>query len=65
MTYVFTNSSDTPLDYWLETKVDSTSATFWVEVDSLAGSGDTDIYMYYSNTGVSTTSNGEKYIYFL
>jgi len=56
----FTNSSGTPLDYWLERKTDSTSATVWVEIDSLAASGDTTIYMYYGNAGVSTASSGDN-----
>ncbi|MFA6391654.1 MAG: DUF2341 domain-containing protein, partial [Patescibacteria group bacterium] len=54
----FTNSGGTALDYWLQTKVDSTSAIVWVEVDSLAGSGTTVINMYYGNAGVSSGSNG-------
>lgn len=56
----FANSSGTALDYWLQTKTDSDSATVWVEVDSLAGSDDTDIYMYYGNSGASIGSNGDN-----
>ena len=55
----FTNASGTSLDYWLQSKIDSTSAVVWVEVDSLAGSGDTVINMYYGNAGVSTGSDVE------
>ena len=50
------DDSTTQLDYWLE-ESDSTHAVFWVEVrDDL----DTDqtIYVYYGNSGVSTTSDG-------
>ena len=43
----FTNSSGTPLDYWVQSKTDTDSAIVWVEVDSLAGNDDTTIYMYY------------------
>ncbi len=56
----FTNSSGTELDYWMESKTDSTSATFWVEVDSIAASSNTTIYMYYDNDAVSTTSNAKN-----
>jgi hypothetical protein len=56
----FTNSSGTELDYWLESKTDSTSANFWVEVDSIAASSNTTIYMYYDNDAVSTTSNAKN-----
>ncbi len=45
------------LDYWREEYTDSDNATFWVEIqDNL----DTDItlYIYYGNSGVSTSSNG-------
>lgn len=55
----FTNSSGTALDYWLQSKTDSTSAVVWIEVDSLAATSDTDIYMYYGNSGSSSGSNGE------
>ncbi len=56
----FTDSNGTTLiDYWLETKTDSTSATFWVEVPSIPASpSTTDIYIYYGNASVSTTSSG-------
>ncbi|MCA9397287.1 DUF2341 domain-containing protein, partial [candidate division WWE3 bacterium] len=56
----FTNSSGTPLDYWVQSKTDTDSAIVWVEVDSLAGNDDTTIYMYYGNSGASNESNGEN-----
>lgn len=46
----------TLLDYWIESS-SSTTATIWVEFDSI-GTSDTTFYMYYGNPGVSTTSNG-------
>ena len=53
------------LDYWIETKTDSTTATIWVEVPSLPASTSTDIYMLYGNADVSTTSNGNNtFIFF-
>jgi len=55
----FTNSSNQTLDYWIESS-DSSSATIWVEVDSLA-SGDTTLYLYYDNSSETTAvSNGEN-----
>lgn len=54
----FTNSAGTSLDYWLETKVDNTSAIVWVEVDTIAANGNTIIYMYYGNASTSSNSNG-------
>jgi hypothetical protein len=56
----FASASDAPLDYWLESKTDSSSATIWVEVDSIAASGDTIIYMYYGNPTASSASNGDE-----
>lgn len=49
----------TELDYWLEDKMDSGNATFWVEVADDLGSDQT-IYVYYGNNGVSSTSNGPQ-----
>lgn len=45
----------TELHYWIESKVDSTSAVVWIE----APASDTTFYMYYDNDAVSTTSSGE------
>lgn len=53
------NDGETLLDHWLEIKVDSTSAVFWVEVkDYMSGNDFETIYMYYGNEEASTTSNG-------
>ena len=55
----FTNSSNQLLDYWIESS-DSSSATIWVEADSLA-SGNTTLYLYYGNSSETTAvSNGEN-----
>jgi hypothetical protein len=61
----FTNSADIALDYWLESKTDSTTATVWVEVDSLPASTNTTIYMYYDNsTATSESSSANTMIMF-
>ncbi|MDD5752866.1 MAG: DUF2341 domain-containing protein [Candidatus Pacebacteria bacterium] len=55
----FTNSSNQVLDYWIESS-DSSSATIWVEADSLA-SGNITLYLYYGNASETTAvSNGEN-----
>lgn len=53
------NDGDTELDYWLEVKVDSDNAVFWVEITDNLSSVDVVIYVYYGNDAVSTTSDGE------
>ncbi len=55
----YASDETTELDYWLETKTDSTSATFWVEVPTIPASSATTIYMFYGNSSVSSSSNGE------
>jgi PKD repeat protein len=52
-----TSDGTTLLDYWIESSSSST-ATIWVEVGTIAGSGDTYIYLYYGNAGASAVSNG-------
>ena len=54
------NDMITDLDYWRESYIASTSAVFWVEIaDELSTWPiSVDIYMYYGNSTVSTTSNG-------
>lgn len=53
----FANDSGTELDYWIESKTDSSSASVWVKVDSIPN-GSSTIYMYYGNSGASATSSG-------
>lgn len=54
----FTSSDgSTFINYWLETKTDSTSATFWVQVPSIAASSAATIYMYYGNASAATISS--------
>ena len=58
------NDGSTELSYWMESKTDSTTATFWVKVSSVPVGG-TSIYMYYGNASVATTSNGDNtFIFF-
>ncbi len=51
----------TQLDYWIEDKIDSNYAVFWVEVDRIPGSpGSTTIYIYYDDNAATTTSSGRN-----
>jgi hypothetical protein len=55
----FTRSDGTTLlDYWMETKVDSDYAIFWVEVADDLSSSNATIYIYYGKSDATTTSNG-------
>lgn len=57
----FTDSDGaTLIDHWLETKTDSTSATFWVEIPSISASSNKTIYMYYGNSTASSISSGDN-----
>lgn len=58
----FTDSVGTTLiDHWLETKTNSSSATFWVEAPNIPASPSTvTIYLYYGNASVSSASNGDN-----
>ncbi len=53
----FTNASGTLLDHWLESKTDGSTATFWVEVDTIPASSTATIYMYYGNASATSTSS--------
>lgn len=56
----FTSSDgQTLLDYYLESKTNSSTADFWVEVPSIPASPDTvAVYMYYGNSSASSVSSG-------
>jgi len=55
----FTSSSGQNLDFWLQSKTDSTTATIWIKVNTL-DAGDNEIFMYYDNDNAVSTSNGEN-----
>jgi hypothetical protein len=52
------NDGVTPLDYWLESETDSTSAVFWVKIADDISVGNSAIYVYYGKSDATTTSNG-------
>jgi len=54
----FTDDDGTTLlDYWMEEKVDSDHAVFWVEVADDLSSSNATIYVYYGKSDATTTSN--------
>lgn len=53
------DDGETLLDYWNETKVDSSQAFIWVEVQDDLSSENQTIYIYYGNSGASSISNGK------
>ena len=52
------DDGNTELDYWMEEKTDYDDATFWVEIADSLESANVNIYVYYGNIDVSTTSSG-------
>ena len=52
------NDQTTLLDYWMESKVDSNNAVFWVEVADDLSTVAATIYVYYGKADATTTSNG-------
>lgn len=54
----FTDSNGTTLiDHWLESKTDSLTATYWVEVPSISALSSKTIYVYYGNSSATSTSD--------
>lgn len=55
------SDGETPLSYWMESKVDSNYAVFWVKVPSIPASPNSaTIYIYYGKSDAATTSNGSN-----
>jgi len=50
----------TELSYWIEEKIDSNYAVFWIKVPYIPASpNNATIYIYYGKSDATTTSNGE------
>jgi hypothetical protein len=61
----FTSSdAETDIDFWLESKTDSDSATFYVEIPTIEASSTATIYMYYDNDGASSASDADATLLF-
>ena len=57
----FTGSDEqTESSYWMQEKVDSSYAIFWVNIDADLSFNPATIYVYYGNPSATTTSNGDK-----
>ena len=52
------SDGETLLDYWIEEKVDSDYAVFWVEIADSLSSSSVTIYIYYGKSDATTTSDG-------
>jgi len=62
----FTDDDGTTLlDYWMESKVDSDNAVFWVEVADDLSSSNATIYVYYGKIDAITYSRGQNTFAFL
>jgi len=58
------DDGSTLLDHWMEEKVDSNYAIFWVEVTDDLSSQNQTIYIYYGKSDATTTSNGDNVFLF-
>jgi hypothetical protein len=54
------DDGSTLLDCWMESKVDSDNAVFWVEVADDLSTVAATIYVYYGKADATTTSNGDN-----
>ncbi len=55
----FVTKTGTSLDFWLESKTDSTTANIWVELEDAIGASSLDyIYMRYGNPDLTSASSG-------
>lgn len=55
----FTSSDGfTDIPFWLESKTNGDSATFYVKVPFLPSLGTAEVYLYYGNAGASSASSG-------
>lgn len=53
-----TNAAGAPLDYWIQSYTAGTTATVWVELDSIPVSpGTADFYLYFGNAVATSLSN--------
>jgi Domain of unknown function (DUF2341) len=54
------SDKQTLLSYWLESKIDGVSATFWVKIAGNLTAQSQTIYLYYGNSQATTESSGEN-----
>jgi hypothetical protein len=57
--------AETLISHWLESGCNTGSTSIWVKVSSIPASGNSTIYMYYGNSGATSTSSGDNtFIFF-
>ena len=54
------SDQETLLAYWLESKIDGVSATFWVKISGNLAAQSQTIYLYYGNSLATLASDGES-----
>jgi hypothetical protein len=52
------------IDYWIESGINTATTYIWVKVPSIPASGNTTIYMYYSNVAAPASQNGDNVFLF-
>jgi hypothetical protein len=63
--YNSTSETETLISHWLEWGCNTGSTKIWVKVPYIPASGNSTIYMYYGNSGASSTSDGyNTFIFF-
>ena len=55
----FNETDGSYINYWIESKTDSTTATIWIKTN-VPASGGKDIYIYYGNSSLSNNSDGRN-----
>lgn len=56
-------SSGLKADYWIESGCNTVTTDIWVEVPSIPSGGETELNMYYGNSGASSQSSTEETMY--
>lgn len=54
------NDYHTPINYWIESYVPSTSAVVWVKVPFITALSTETVYMYYGNPSATSASNADN-----
>ena len=51
------SGNEEEIPYWIEEKIDGTSASVWIKIPHIPASGTATVYMYYGNPSVTDESN--------
>lgn len=55
----FTDVSCNPLDYWIESGINTATTVIWVEVNSIPANGSATINMFYGNSTATSASDAD------